>query len=113
MDGVTILTEYWQRYMSGSTCLWLCVLAGIILALSIIIFNGFYDNVFIGIFSIACAFVGAIMFLVCVTLFLSPQHIEYKITVDDTVTVAELTEHYQITSQDGKLFTVKDLEETE
>ena len=113
MDGVTILTEYIQRCMSGSTCLWLCVLAGIILALSIIVCNGFYDNIFVTIFAIIGVFTGIIMFLVCITLFISPSHTEYKIAVDDTVSLTELTEHYQIVSQDGKLFTVKDLEEPE
>ena len=111
MDGVTILTEYQQTCMSGSTCLWLCVLAGIIFALSILCvmdFMAIYSSLY---FAIIGVFTGIIMFLVCITLFVSPSHTEYKIAVDDTVSLIELTEHYQIVSQDGKLFTVKDLEE--
>lgn len=113
MDGVTILTEYQQTCMSGSMCVGLCILAGIIFVFSIITIMLNYDNTFFGILSTGGVIFGVIMFFVCITLFLSPSHTEYKITVDNTVSLAELTEHYQIVSQYGKLFTVKDLEELE
>ena len=112
MDGVTILTEYQQSLMSGGTCLYLCILAVIIFILSFIICHEDYGSGYGAVASL-CVFLSVAMCVFCITSCLVDDHTEYKVAVDDTVKLDEFTNRYQIVSQDGKLFTVRDLEELE
>ena len=40
----------------------------------------------------------------------SISHIEYKVTIDDSVPMADFTAQYEILDQEGKIYTVKERE---
>ena len=39
------------------------------------------------------------------------DHIEYKVTIDDSVSMNEFLEKYEILDQEGKIYTVKEIEQ--
>lgn len=39
-----------------------------------------------------------------------PNHIEYKVTIDDSVSMNEFLDKYEILDQEGKIYTVKERE---
>ena len=40
----------------------------------------------------------------------NPSHIEYKVTIDDSVSMNEFLDKYEILDQEGKIYTVKEKE---
>jgi hypothetical protein len=40
----------------------------------------------------------------------NPHHIEYKVTIDDSVSMNEFLDKYEILDQEGKIYTVKEKE---
>jgi archaellum biogenesis protein FlaJ (TadC family) len=61
---------------------------------------------------------GGVLFLICMTIFVlslysnknSINHIEYKVTIDDSVSMNEFLDKYEILDQEGKIYTVKERE---
>ena len=41
----------------------------------------------------------------------SVHHIEYKVTIDDTVVMNDFMEQYEIIDQEGKIYTIKEREQ--
>ena len=64
------------------------------------------------------AVIFTVLFLICVTLYVlglmdnenSIDHIEYKVTISDDVSLTEFNEKYEIIEQDGKIYTVRERE---
>ena len=110
MDGVTILTTYEKGLLTGYGCIGVIFTFVCIFALSVIILNE-YQNGFQGCFASVCLIASMIGIFAAIIVTAVVLHTEYKITCDDTVSLNELTSCYQILSQDGKLFTVKELAE--
>lgn len=109
MDGVTILTTYAQRLMSGSDLLWLIGIIIVIAGLSAMLLSSGVDDLRV-VVAVLCLMVclGSMLYgFIC---FIEVSHIEHKVAIDDTVNFNEFIEHYEILHQDGKLFTVKEVE---
>jgi hypothetical protein len=111
MDGVTILTTYETNMMLSGyeyliiMCTMVCIF---VLAALLKPKPGSDIEEVIATLSMIVSFVIA---FVATLIFVCAFHVEHKIAVDDTVNFNELTSRYQIISQDGKLFTVKELAE--
>ena len=109
MDGVTILTTYEKGLLTGYGILGVMFTLKCIFVLSVMLINRVSPSSIESL--IAAAFVLACFIcMIVATAALLDTHTEYKITVDVTVSFNELTERYEIISQDDKLFTVKELE---
>lgn len=111
MDGVTILTTYETNMMlSGYEYLIIMCTMVCIFFLATMLAHKHDDNIE-GVIAILSMIVSGAIAFVATLIFVCAFHVEHKIAVDDTVNFNELTSRYQIISQDGKLFTVKELVE--
>ena len=108
MDGVTILTTCEKAFFTtGEYFAILIVFACVgLLSLSILHYS---KNTWEQAFSTLCGIAALTVAFACTLMFLCRVDTVYKITVDDTVSLNELTSRYEIISQDGKLFTVKEI----
>ena len=63
---------------------------------------------------LACAAIGACIGLLCAIMSVHEtdivDHIEYKVTIDDSVSMNEFLDKYEILDQEGKIYTVKEKE---
>lgn len=109
MDGVAILTTYEKSFFTTGEYLTILIVAACVGLLSLSIMN-YTKNTWEQAFAVLCCIAAVIVAFVCTLLFVCHVDTVYKITADDTVNFNELTSQYQIVSQDGKLFTVKELE---
>lgn len=109
MDGVTILTTYEKGLITGYGFLGIMFTLAFIISLSIMLINNVKSSSPEAFFASVCI-VASMICAVCAIAALVDTRTEYKITVDDTVSFNELTERYEIISQDDKLFTVKEVE---
>jgi hypothetical protein len=110
MDGVTILTTCEKSFFTTGEYLVIMIVAACVGLLSLSVMN-YSKNTWEQTFAIVCCIAAVTVAAACTLIFLCWVNTVYKITVDDTVNFNELTSRYHIISQDGKLFTVKDMEE--
>lgn len=117
MNGVEILSSetiyqtevYWWLI---PLCAGIGLLIGLILAIKEWIDCGFSgDCIFcIVALTIACAFVGFLFAIISEHKTDTIDHIEYKVTIDDSVSMNEFLDKYEILDQEGKIYTVKERE---
>ena len=113
MTGIEILastqiaTEFIFNYWSAAL-VWIGI---IILSGSFAFLVADYDKRQMGIFGSAIgALVGIIAFVGIISATAKPVAYEtqYKVTIDDSVTMTEFYEHYEVIDQEGKIFTVRE-----
>jgi RsiW-degrading membrane proteinase PrsW (M82 family) len=117
MNGVEILNS--EIIYETTSCPWLIALfagIGFLVSLTCCIFYWIdvcFDAKDIAIV-LVCTLVGAIIGVVA---FLNITHetdtvdyIEYKVTIDDSVSMNEFLDKYEILDQEGKIYTVKERE---
>ncbi len=112
MNGVEILNTIYE-YESAISPIWgivLCALCIIIAVIGILTIN--YDIVQRVLFTLAIiVIVGA---AVCVIgIFIKTDEVvntKYKVTIDDSVSMNEFLDKYEILDQEGKIYTVKERE---
>ena len=111
MNGVEILTE--EVVYNTILPEWCAVLGGLLGLICVILtFNCLNEE-----YNVAASVFGA-LFFICTILFIlglisnknSIDHIEYKVTISDEVSLTEFNEKYEILEQDGKIYTVKERE---
>ena len=116
MNGVEILSSEtiynaflppWC-FIVGVACLAVGGLIGAILCSS-------YGKPKKAIVGLICIAIGVVCFVTLEILTLSdnknsPNHIEYKVTIDDSVSMNEFLDKYEILDQDGKIYTVRERE---
>ena len=117
MNGVEILsqTNIYETEAYG----WLpIVFAGIALLIGLIIsivewveygFDANYILVIFGLLSVGF-FVGVLGYVMTEHKTDTINHIEYKVTIDDSVSMNEFLDKYEILDQEGKIYTVKERE---
>ena len=115
MNGVEILSA--ETIYNTEILWWLIPLfAGIGLLIGLIVsiiewidygFDGDYI-VLIFVLPIACAFLGFLGSLMSAHETDIVDHIEYKVTIDDSVSMNEFLDKYEILNQEGKIYTVKE-----
>lgn len=97
----TILPEYWLGIGVGFAILFIVAMA----------FCFANENIILGficmILSFSLVFVGC---LCCICIKTDIDHIEYKVTVDDSVSMNEFLNKYEILDREGKIYTVKERE---
>ena len=97
----TILPEYWLGI--GLGCGFIFVLA--------MAFCFANDHIVLGLICIVLAFGLAIVGSLGGTLSQTDiNYIEYKVTIDDSVSMNEFLDKYEILDQEGKIYTVKERE---
>jgi hypothetical protein len=112
MNGVEILNEY-TVYTTQTWVTIVGVLAfiGGIVSLVTLAYNKGDFAVWINIISMSICFV-TLFTLVAIdgnTNYLKDySHIEYKVTIDDSVSMNEFLDKYEILDQEGKIYTVKE-----
>lgn len=113
MDGVTILTakdvvaesfHVGIGTIVGLSIFIISVIIGIILAIHD------KDSMPIFIIGLLGLFIGVMMFLLTGAMFsyLSGYEKVYQVTIDETVSMAEFYDTYDVLSVDGKIYTVKE-----
>ena len=115
MNGLEILSS--ETIYETEVFLWLIPLfAGIGLLIGLILsikewidcgFDGEYIFCTIALV-VACAFVGFLGALISEHETDTVLHIEYKVTIDDSVSMNEFLDKYEILDQEGKIYTVKE-----
>ena len=108
MDGVTILTTYEKSFFTTGEYLTILIVAACVGLLSLSVMN-YTKNTWEQTFAVLCGIAALAAAFICTLLFLCGVDTVCKITADDTVNFNELTSRYEIISQDGKLFTVKEI----
>lgn len=108
MDGVTILTTYEKSFFTTGEYLTIMIVAACVGLLSLSIMH-YTKNTWEQTFAVLCGIAAVTVAFVCTLSFVCWVDTVYKIAVDDTVNFNELTSRYHIISQDGKLFTVREL----
>ena len=111
MDGITILSE--QIFYSNLFPSWFIGLSliGFAISLALIVIGTTKDK-----FKIAI--LGSTVFLVSFALGIITSnikskeidYIEYKVTIDDSISMNEFLDKYEILDQEGKIYTVKEKE---
>ena len=97
----TILPEYWLGIGLGCGLVFVAVMAACFAN----------DRIILGFICIALAFGSAIVGSLGVTYSKTDiNHIEYKVTIDDSVSMNEFLDKYEILDQEGKIYTVKEKE---
>lgn len=112
MNGVEILNEY----AVYTTQRWVAML-GVIAIIGIIVFSILFSKSNKGISLLINFICLAICLITALTLgvvdnstdcFQEYSHTEYKITIDDSVSMNEFLDKYEILDQEGKIYTVKE-----
>ena len=97
----TILPEYWLGIGLGLGFIFIIVMA----------FCFANDHIILGFTCIALALGSGIIGSLGGTLSTTDiNHIEYKVTIDDSVSMNEFLGKYEILDQEGKIYTVKEIE---
>ena len=113
MNGVEILNEY-AAYTTPTWFGWACVLAFIgVVVFATVTFNSEH-NIIIWI-SFAYCVICLITLCTLAVLenndcFQEYSHTELKVTIDDSVSMNEFLNKYEILDQEGKIYTVKERE---
>lgn len=103
LDGVTVLNTI--PAIEGGLPLilgWICCALGLIclVLIFVLVIRGSDFTFF--------ALLGTVIFLGLMMMFWSCLHSEqYKVTIDDTVSVVEFNEHYKVLDQEGLIYTVE------
>lgn len=109
MNGVEILSS--ETIYNGILPEW-CFIVGIVLGMvSIIVtiqccvnFHDIAGSIF-GVLAVICTIISVLSAIPSET---NVDHIEYKVTIDDSVSMNEFLDKYEILDQEGKIYTVKE-----
>lgn len=114
MDGMTILSTYEHptaHYMDDSSIIFTCVVIMVVCAVIGFILtiiseeNGFIPT-FLILGAIICIFTNIVTSSCCVEY---TYETHYKVILDDTVSINEFLDKYEIVDIDGEIYTVKEL----
>lgn len=113
MDGVTVLNSYTEN-ISG----WGFSGAGLVFAIIAFIFLCATIGSAVDDDKIAATFLIGMILFTCLSLILfstaNPKALSYEVyqvTIDDSVSFTKFNEKYEILSQDGLIYTIKDQDE--
>ena len=98
-DGLFQLLRYLDLLLVA-----LCILDSRDCGFSLFWIFGIVDITFL------CFFFGALITVITATESDTIDHIEYKVTIDDSVSMNEFLDKYEILDQEGKIYTVKERE---
>lgn len=118
MNGVEILS---QETIYETTYPWWFILIfagiGLIIGIIVMIINYLDERIFdptflflIGVLVLAGSMIGMLIAENTNHETDTVDHIEYKVTIDDSVSMNELLDKYEILDQEGKIYTVKEKE---
>ena len=100
----TVLPEYWIGIGLGCALVFIITMA----------FCFAYEHTNLGLICAACAMLSVILSIIsslgCTYSKTDINHIKYKITVDDSVSLNEFLDKYEILDKEGKIYTVKEKE---
>lgn len=110
IDGMTILsqTEVTTVHYNILACLIIGLIVGV--AITFLVYRGFDDDsllfsiLFALIPSLICGLIGGIILSSCEP---TGQY-EYKVLFDDSVTIQEIYENYNVVGQDGEIWIITD-----
>lgn len=118
MDGVTILTEASVR---GTDLFTVCVgwigyaVLAVYFFVEILSLWKIKSGMWGKLLSVTLGIIIAFIFSVAISSFVYPNHVEYQtiyteytVTIDDSVGFNEFYKHYEIISQDGNIYTVRE-----
>lgn len=103
IDGVTVLNIIEGGIDAGYLIAAFISLFLLIISILITLEDDRFEGLIVG------SIIGFISFT-CLTIF-CPRPIEYEVTVDETVSLAEFTENYEIVEQRGDIYIIKLKEE--
>lgn len=111
MEGITILNELvvdnapagWIAIIGGAVILSMCFVASI----SFLRWREYGYSILFVIFGIICG--GLIGF--GVEAIATPPETRYQVLIDETVSMTEFFEKYEIIEQEGKIYTIKEKEQ--
>lgn len=109
MAGITILSEkiFYSNLFPG----WFIGLSliGFAISLALIIIGAAKDKPKIAILGLAVFFFSLILGITTTSIKSKEiDYIEYKVTIDESVSMVEFYQRYEILSQEGKIYTIKE-----
>ena len=109
LQGVEILS---QEVVNTVRCNYSILIIGIIVSMSLGVFFSCLAKSYCG---QAILFLGIFISLIFTLTFFIPtgEYTQYKVTISDKVNFVEFNEKYEIISQDGEIYTIKEREEKE
>jgi flagellar motor component MotA len=109
MNGVEILSS---KTMYNTILPEWCLIVGLILAITCLVFTMILFGDRYNIAGTLCAILMIIgMIMACLGAIsnkIDINHIEYKVTIDDSVSMNEFLDKYEILDQEGKIYTVRE-----
>ena len=112
MAGVEILSKQ-EIYSSNIWIVLICIFALIGTLIFVILFGNSKRNIVLSI-NLVCMIVCFITFVTFVIIDVSTDylkdysHTEYKVTIDDSVSMNEFLDKYEILDQEGKIYTIRE-----
>lgn len=112
LEGITILSQHSLTLVNASYFIWVTAIFAVVLWLSVVLAidsrrkREYRDMV--SFIAMAVAWV-AVFFFIGFSGSLPPRH-EYKVLISKDVSLIEFNEKYEIMSQDGLLYTIRDKE---
>ena len=108
MEGITILNQF---VVDNAPVGWFAIICGGVLLLvclwAMFKFIGWNEIGYVSVF-IILAFVCAGMTAVGIDVVAKPPETRYQILIDESVSMTEFFEKYEIIEQEGKIYTVKE-----
>ena len=108
IEGIEILDK--TRLYDFSTASWVSLIIFVILGVMFLIlysvlYNNKYDLLFLslGVLLLICAFIVPILFIKPIN-----NKYEYKVIIEDSVSINDLYDKYKIIEKDGKIYTIQD-----
>lgn len=108
IEGIEILKK--TRLYDFSTASWISLIMFVLLGVTFLIlfstlYNNKYESLFLvlGAISIFCAFIVPILFIKPIS-----NKYEYKVIIDNSVSINDLYDKYEIIEKEGKIYTIQD-----
>lgn len=108
IEGIEILKK--TRLYDFSTASWVSLIIFVILGVMFLIlfstlYNSKYELLFLvlGASFLVCAFIVPLLFIKPIS-----NKYEYKVIIEDSVSVNDLYDKYEIIKKDGKIYTIQD-----
>lgn len=114
MNGIEILStaEVVTATACNTTAVWIGIIATIIVVaiIGIIVAWHEYDGGYIALFMVIGMMLSVFtaMAVASITSYPTAYETQYKVTIDDSVSMNEFNEKYEVVSQEGKIYTVRE-----
>lgn len=110
LEGITVLSENTVDLSRGGLAMIILGCVGLITFVMLLILAIRDENPPVGILAIITGILMVILIIIGISDYRKGTLTKYKVTIDDTVNFKELNDRYEITDQDGEIYTIVERE---